>query len=105
MWLSFFTGALSVTILFTIMLILLPVGQTRSIFDWEEMFASFYTFRFLFMLILTIFFTGLDIKILRHFKINYLFIFELDPHYKITHIQLFRVALMLLTVWLLSFMG
>lgn len=51
------------------------------------------------MLLFTLFSTGVVIGILRKFKINYLFIFELDPHYKITQIQLFRVrnfALMLL---------
>lgn len=56
-----------------------------------------YTFRFLLMLIFTLAATGAAVKILKQFKVNYMFIFELDPQYKITHVQLFRVS------WLLRF--
>lgn len=59
----------------------------------NELFASLYTFRFLFMLIFTLAAAGFVIKILKQFRINYMFIFELDPQYKITHIQLFRVRI------------
>lgn len=45
------------------------------------------------MLIFTLAAAGFVIKILRQYRINYMFIFELDPQYKITHVQLFRVRL------------
>jgi hypothetical protein len=57
------------------------------------------------MLILGLLFVATDVMILRRFRVNYLFIFELDPHYKVTHVQLYRVAMMLLTIFMLCFMG
>jgi hypothetical protein len=58
-----------------------------------------YTFRFLFALIFVITASGVVVKVLRNIKVNYMFIFELDPQYKITHVQLFRVATMLFAIW------
>jgi uncharacterized membrane protein YqjE len=57
-----------------------------------EIYSSLYTFRFLLMIVLTVVFAGLAIKILRAYRVNYLYIFELDPNYKITFMQLFRVS-------------
>lgn len=36
---------------------------------------------------------GIVVKFLRIYHINYMYIFELDPAYKITHAQLFKVRL------------
>lgn len=94
--LALFTGALSVILIVIIFAMFIPPIARDKILDWDELFASLPAFRFIFMLILTLFFTAVDIKILREFKVNYLFIFELDPHYKITHIQLFRVKFSLI---------
>ncbi len=58
-----------------------------------DLYSTFYTFRFLLMILFTIFATSVVISILKSYKINYLFIFELDPHYKMTPIQLFRVSI------------
>jgi hypothetical protein len=33
-----------------------------------------------------IFLVAIDVLILRKYRVNYLFIFNLDPHYKLTHI-------------------
>ena len=35
--------------------------------------------------------TALNITILTRYKINYPFIFELDPNYKMTNVEIFRV--------------
>lgn len=48
------------------------------------------------MIVLTVVSAGVAIKILRAFKVNYLYIFELDPNYKITFMQLFRVSFTLI---------
>jgi len=37
------------------------------------------------MILFTILSTAVAIKILREYKVNYIFIFELDPNYKITY--------------------
>jgi hypothetical protein len=57
------------------------------------------------MILFTILSTAVAIKILREYKVNYIFIFELDPNYKITYTQLIRVFLTLLTIWGLGLLG
>lgn len=60
--------------------------------DWgDDIAANLPTFRFVFMVIFVLASTGFCIKVFKVYKVNYLFIFELDPHYKMTHIQIFRV--------------
>ena len=51
-----------------------------------EIFSSAYTFRCLFSIVFLLAATGGVVKILRNYKINYMFIFELDPQHKITHV-------------------
>lgn len=64
-----------------------------------------HTFRFLLMLIFVLVATGYVVKYLRVYQINYIYIFDLDPQYKITHAQLFKVAMGLFAVWSFFFMG
>jgi hypothetical protein len=45
-----------------------------------------YTFRFLLMVLFTVASAGVAIKVLRQYKVNYIFIFDLDPHYKVTYL-------------------
>lgn len=71
----------------TLILMTIPFSDTGDDFEpgsYDEIFASFYTFRFLFMILFTLVSTGIVISILKLYKINYFFIFELDPHYKVT---------------------
>lgn len=104
--LSFFSGTLLITTLITLIAIMLPPEDPRHhIIDWEEIVLTLPVYRFFFMLILGLIFVATDVMILRRFRVNYLFIFELDPHYKVTHVQLYRVAMMLLTIFMLCFMG
>lgn len=81
---SFFCGTITIiTFMFFVLLSIpdstleqkqLPVNSTAA-----ELFSSLYTFRFLFMLIFTLAAAGFVIKILKQFRINYMYIFELDP--------------------------
>lgn len=48
--------------------------------------------------------TAFAIRTFKRFKVNYLFIFELDPYYKITHIQFLRVGVIFFFLLTLSFM-
>jgi hypothetical protein len=106
MLLSFFSGTLLITILVTIGTILIPnENKLLTYFDWDEMILTLPVFRFVFMLIFALILISVDVYILRRFRVNYMFIFDLDPHYKVTHVQLFRVSMMLLTIWMLSFMA
>jgi phage shock protein PspC (stress-responsive transcriptional regulator) len=74
-------------------------------FDWDEMILTTPVYRFVFMLIFALSLISVDVYILRKYRVNYMFIFDLDPNYKVTHVQLFRVSMMLLTIWMLCFMA
>lgn len=94
---SFFCGTITIITFMFIVLLSIPDSalekkQLTINSTTTELFSSMYTFRFLFMIIFTLASTGVVVKILKQYKVNYMFIFELDPQYKITHVQLFRVS-------------
>jgi hypothetical protein len=51
------------------------------------------------MFVYLVFAAGLCSNIFTYYGINYLFIFEIDPSHKMTHVTLYRVALTLFFVW------
>jgi hypothetical protein len=108
MLLSFFSGTLLITLLVTIGTILMPIERFMpsggEYFDWDEMILTIPVYRFVFMMIFALILISVDVYILRKYRVNYMFIFDLDPNYKVTHVQLFRVSMMLLTIWMLCFM-
>lgn len=55
-------------------------------FDWEEIILTLPVFRFVFMMIFALALISLDVYILRKYRVNYMFIFDLDPNYKITQV-------------------
>jgi len=83
MILTFFAGLLTMILILSTFLIIIPEdGHTfHREGAMKEILASLYTFRFLFMLIFMTLSASLCIKIFRDYKINYMFIMELDPHY------------------------
>jgi hypothetical protein len=108
MLISYFGGLLSMILFALIIVVIVPEGQDKD-FDRpnaeQEIYASIFTFRFLLMILFTICSAGVAIKFLREYKVNYIFIFQLDPNYKVTYLQLLRVTLTLLTVWGICFLG
>lgn len=73
------------------------VNKNDEYIDWEELAGNFPCYRFVMMTILAIVMIGNSMRLLTKYKVNYSFIFELDPRFKVTHIILFRVSLLLLT--------
>ena len=101
---AYFAGLLTMIILTLIVVIASPFErETKDSID--EIFASFSTFRFLLMIIFTVASASVAIKVLRRYKVNYIFIFDLDPHYKVTYMQLIRLTLILFTIWGFCFAG
>lgn len=90
--LMYFAGLLTIIIFLVFVVISLPLQTGSSLYAIEEFLASLYTFRFLLVPILMLLAAALCIKVFLTHKINYIFIMELDPHKKITHIQLIRVS-------------
>ena len=86
--LAFFSGTLIITLFVTIATILMPYEQygKRNDFDWEEIILTLPVFRFVFMMIFALALISLDVLILRKYRVNYMFIFDLDPNYKVTQV-------------------
>jgi hypothetical protein len=83
---SFFCGIISVTVLFFLFFLLTKGSDgeyEKHIVEWA---SSFPVFRFLLIFVFIIAATGVDIKILKAHKVNYQYIFDLDPNYRVTHI-------------------
>jgi hypothetical protein len=91
MLMCFFSGAIIMILLMTALVLSIPDEKNE---EWKSnLIANLPTFRFIFMLIFVLVSTAVAIRIFRSYKINYLFIFDLDPHYKMTHVQIFRVSI------------
>ena len=95
---SFFAGTILILLFELIFSMQVPLNHEDV--RWDLFEGSFPSFRCALMLNLFLFLLGLDIYILRAYRINYPFIFELDPQYKITHIQIFRYALFFTAIML-----
>jgi hypothetical protein len=103
--LHFFAGTLLSISIFTLFALLIPTTDPNGILlDIEELIFAMPVFRFVLVLIFGLGLISLDVYILRKYRVNYMFIFGLDPHYKVTHEQLIRTAMMLLSLWMLFFM-
>ena len=91
---AFFCGAITIIVFMIITLLSIPDSafekQLKKTED--ELLSSMPTFRFLFMLIFILASSGVIVRYLRIYHINYMYIFELDPTYKVTHAQLFKVT-------------
>jgi len=82
---AFFVGAICFMIPMIIFFIAI---STRNDSDLDERcwLSSIPVFRLTFMIIFLIGASGFAIQMYKKFRVNYFYIFELDPNYKITHI-------------------
>lgn len=84
---AFFCGAITIIVFMIITLLSIPDSalekQLRRTDD--QLLSSVPTFRFLFMLTFVLAASGMVVRYLRIYHINYMYIFELDPTYNITH--------------------
>ncbi len=80
---SYFGGFLSMIFLALVFVIIIPEDQDK-IFDRpfaeQEIYANMFTFQFLFMILYVICSAGVIIQLLRKYRVNYIFIFQLDPN-------------------------
>ena len=82
--LTYFAGVLTMISLLLILLFVIPYQS--GVDAGEEILASMSTFRFVLMLILMTLSAAVCVRVFREYKINYIFIMDLDPNYKITHV-------------------
>ena len=69
--------------------------------DSFKPFFPFFSFSYIMILVLA--FIGLGIIILRHYRLNYAFLFELDMKSKIDLFNIFQLTLGLAATWMISF--
>lgn len=72
------------------------------IYEWA---ASFPLFRFLLIIVFIVGATAFDMRVLKANKVNFQYIFDLDPNYRLTYIQLARVTTVLFAIWFFCFTG
>ena len=87
-------------VLVLIFLIAIPAqndpGETT---DWKEISSGIDTWYITLMVCFMITSTAVAVHVYKRYNINYPFIFEIDPHHKLLHHQLYKVALLFFFVW------
>jgi hypothetical protein len=68
----------------------------EALTDWD---GSACIPRFFFWVIMIIGGAGLAMQIFREYKVNYLYILEIDPAWQITYHQMYAISLVMLAVW------
>lgn len=78
---SFFCGTITMIIFMFFVLMAIPdyVLNKHDHKSHVQLYSSIYTFRFFFMLIFMLASAGVVVKMLKKYRINYMYIFELDP--------------------------
>ena len=79
----FFGGASLMLVLISALFLFIPSYSGDT--DYDEFIDALDVERVSFIITYVVFASGLVIQILQSYGINYLYIFELDPHYKMTH--------------------
>ena len=98
---SFYLGLLLVTIPLNIFLIWskdpasVNPNVNPDIGNWTNIIYTYRLFFFVFLIVLG---TASCVQILRAYKINYIYIFEINPVNQMTHYQIYRFALLLFLV-------
>lgn len=103
MIITFFSGASFIMVSFIVYFIVTPSSSGYTNYDDLEHTMS--VIRFGFIIDYILFATGLAIKILQEKGINYLYIFECDPHYKMTHFQFYKVSVVIFFILTSCFCG
>lgn len=57
------------------------------------MFIYFPPFNFILMILLLFFGLAFDLAVFNKFRVNYIYIFEFDPDYRLTPIQIIKVRI------------
>jgi len=100
---SFFCGIISIMFLFFLFFISIRGSDgnyVQHIYEWA---STFPLFRFSLVLIFVVAAAAADMKILKLNKVNFQYIFGLDPNYRITQVQLLRVVVVLFAIWFFCF--
>ena len=93
---AFYFGIILCSILFFILMNFIQPQNDNSLVPF------FPAFNFTLVLIEVLIGIGVNIIILRKYRINYIYIFEIDPKLRLGSAEMFQNGLLLLTVWMVS---
>ena len=93
-----FGSASIVLFCFGVFFLFIPPSDGNLNKDIDYITPTLSIFRVAFVLIYILFAVGLAIQVFHAYGVNYMYIFELDPHYKMTHWQLYKVGIILFFV-------
>eukprot|EP01022_Parablepharisma_sp_SALTPOND_P004520 TRINITY_DN120435_c3_g1_i1.p1 TRINITY_DN120435_c3_g1~~TRINITY_DN120435_c3_g1_i1.p1 ORF type:complete len:700 (+),score=58.28 TRINITY_DN120435_c3_g1_i1:6770-8869(+) len=97
---SFFLG-MTVSLMVVALILLFIPGDYQ--FKSDYMYSALPVFRYTLIIDLCLFGLGVVVTYFRRYAVNYIYIFQLDPNYRIREAQINRVALFILYIWLLCF--
>ena len=98
-----FGGASIVMTLFGIFFIFVSSIVGRRHMNWQEIGDVMPAYRFMLFCIYLVFATGFASSIYTKYEINYLYIFQIDPHHKMTSWQLYKVSCILYFIFISCF--
>ena len=98
---ALFGGMILMLLPLAIFLLLIPPqmrpGDTTD--NWEQLSSGIEIYYFGLLIVFIIAATGFAVQVFRKYGVNYMFIFEIDQHYKLIHHQLYRLALIFGFIW------
>lgn len=97
---SFYFGALAILIPLNIYLMFRPgYSPLTDNYKHKEWINTDFIFRLFLFVTLIVLGTASAVQILRNSKINYVYIFGIDPTQQVTHYELYAAGLCMLTIW------
>ena len=78
------------------------IDEGKNSNDSFKPFFPFFSFSYIIILVLV--FVGIGIIILRHYRLNYAYLFELDMKSKIDLVNIFQLSLGLAALWMILFL-
>ncbi len=97
---SFFLG-MTVSLIVAAVILLFVPGSAE--FSSEYIVSASPVYRYIFIFDMCLFGVSGVVQLFRIYAVNYIYIFQLDPNYRIREAQINRVALLILYIWLLCF--
>ena len=97
---AFFLG-MTVSVMIAALILLFIPGDSQ--FSTNSMYSGLAVYRYMLIIDLCLFGLGVVIGFFRAYAVNYIYIFQLDPNYRIREAQINRVALLILYLWLICF--
>jgi len=95
----FYLGASLICLLLSLFFIIIPSSDpAQGEEELDSITNTLYILRMALFMTYIVAATGFCIDVFTRYSINYLYIFELDPHAKMTHFTLYRITTLFLLV-------